>query len=291
MGSGAASVVVRRPYAKGAISDLVSKELTLQATTLHCNVKGQAMNKIIILLSFTMLMGGGLYAQAKGPGGQGGAGGKAPSKADVDNWRKQQAEGDKARKEGDQQRKEALDRIGWGEDGQEERVEPGQTTPDKDKETWIKTEMTKLTITDKKQRGSFKKIALKAWRDSEAEDLRYAGDYKRVKDHKDAEAKLEEPRKKHQENLKKLWDKSDEELKKKELVDDDKLKLWQEDTKQMREKTATDKSAEQDKIRARKIEELRKQYAGGQGGEAGEPEKKAKKKEEPAKEGESSEEK
>ncbi len=65
-------------------------------------------------------------------------------------------------------------------------------------------------------------------------------------------------------------------------LSEDQLKIWQEDTKKMRSETATDKSAEQDKIRARKIDEMRKRYLGGQGGneEGKESEKKPKKKEE-----------
>jgi hypothetical protein len=248
------------------------------------------MKKLALVLAVAFAFGGALYAQGGG-GGVGGAGGggwpggrggnqgpKAPD--DPNNKNKNGGQGQGGGQDWKKQWDDAVNALGWGEDGTEERVEPGQTVPDKDKEVWLETEATKLGLEEKKIRSDFKKVGLKAWKDSENEDQKFAQVYKIYKDLKDADKKLEEPRKKHLEALKKIWDKCDEDMTKKKALNEDQLKTWQEDTKKMRSETATDKSAAQDKIRARKIDEMRKQYLGGGDEEKKEPEKKAKKKDE-----------
>lgn len=257
------------------------------------------MKKLALVLAVLFAFGGALYAQGGGGPGAGGGGGgpgaggggwpggrnggnqgpKAPD--DPNNKGKNGGPGGQGGQGQDWKKQwdDAVNALGWGEDGSEERVEPGQTVPDKDKEIWLDTEATKLGLEEKKIRSDFKKLGLKAWKDSESEDQKFAQVYKIYKDLKDADKKMEEPRKKHQEALKKIWDKCDEDMTKKKVLNEDQLKTWQEDTKKMRSETATDKSAEQDKIRAKKIEEMRKQYLGG-GDEKKEPEKKAKKKDE-----------
>ncbi|HRJ78097.1 MAG TPA: hypothetical protein PLF37_06235 [Planctomycetota bacterium] len=253
------------------------------------------MKRFSLLLALVFAVGGTLYAQGgpgggpgggaggRGPGAAGGRGNQGPKQPDDPNSKsRNQGPGGGQGQDWKKQWDDAVNALGWGEDGTEERVEPGQTVPDKDKEAWLETEATKLGLEEKKVRSDFKKIGLKAWRDSEGEDQKWAAIYKQNKDLKDADSKLEEPRKKHLEALKKIWDKADEDMTKKKVLSEDQLKIWQEDTKKMRSETATDKSAEQDKIRARKIDEMRKRYLGGQGGneEGKESEKKPKKKEE-----------
>jgi len=253
------------------------------------------MKKLALVLAIAFAFGGALQAQ----GGAGGAGGgwpgggrggnqgpKAPDDPNNKGKNGGQGQGGNQGQDWKKQWEDAVNALGWGEDGTEERVEPGQTVPDKDKEVWLDTEATKLGLEDKKIRADFKKLGLKAWKDSETEDARFAQTYKAYKDLKDADKKLEEPRKKHLEALKKTWDKCDTDMTKKKLLSEEQLKTWQEDTKKMREQTATDKSAEQDKIRARKVEELKKQWSdyakGGTGGtgDPSETDKKPKKKEE-----------
>lgn len=257
------------------------------------------MKKLALLLAVAFALGGSLYAQGGGgfPGGGGGAGGggwpgggrggnqgpKAPDDPNNKGKNGGQGQGGNQGQDWKKQWEDAVNALGWGEDGTEERVEPGQTVPDKDKEVWLDTEATKLGIEDKKIRTDFKKVGLKAWKDSEAEDQKYAAIYKPNKDLKDVDKRMEEPKKKHLEALKKIWDKCDTDMTKKKLLSEEQLKTWQEDTKKMREQTATDKSYEQDKIRARKIEELKKQwsdYAKGGSDKKEETDKKPKKKDE-----------
>lgn len=252
------------------------------------------------LLAGAVAFSGSLLAQ-RGPGGGGGGGpvpgGKMPSKEEIDKWRKAQSQGGQGGQGGagqpagqpgkDPVQEEMDKRIGWGENGDEERVLPGQTTPEKEKDEWLEKEADKLGLEEKKARSSFLKLAKKAWDDSEKEDKRWSDVLKKVKD--DAEKKAAET-KKHQDKLKEIWDKSDEELKKKETLDDTKLEQWKKDSEHLRKETATDKSARQDEIRARKVEEYRKEMEkwakGGQGGNEG-PKKERKEDEEGAPEGES----
>lgn len=253
------------------------------------------MKKLALVLAVAFAFGGALHAQG-GPGGGAGAGGggwpggrggnqgpKAPDDPNNSGKNGGQGQGGNQGQDWKKQWEDAVNALGWGEDGSEVRVEPGQTVPDKDKEVWLDTEATKLGLEDKKIRSDFKKLGLKAWKDSESEDAKFAQTYKAYKDLKDADKKLEEPRKKHLEALAKIWEKSDTEMTKKKALNEEQLKTWQEDTKKMRMQTATDKSAEQDKIRARKVEELKKQwsdYAKGGTEKKEETDKKPKKKDE-----------
>lgn len=258
------------------------------------------MKKLALLLAVAFALGGSLYAQGGGGGGGGGGGvggggggggwpgrgnqgPKGPDDPNNKNRNGGQGQGGNQGQDWKKQWEDAVNALGWGEDGTEDRVEPGQTVADKEKETWLDTEATKLGLEDKKVRSDFKKAGLKVWKDCEAEDQKYAAIYKANKDQKDVDKKMEEPKKKHLEALKKIWDKSDEDMLKKKILSEEQLKTWQEDTKKMREQTATDKSYEQDKIRARKIDELRKQwsdYAKGGADKKEETDKKPKKKEE-----------
>jgi len=131
----------------------------------------------------------------------------------------------------------------------EEPIKPGDTVPEEIKTTWIDLEMTKLGIESKSSRAAFSKIVLKAWKDSEAEDARYAKDFNAVKSD---ESLLEVARKTHQDKLKKIWDDADTDLKKKNMLDDAKLATFKIDSKSLREKTATDKFEENEKAKSTK---------------------------------------
>ncbi|MCC6149938.1 MAG: hypothetical protein IT461_06790 [Planctomycetes bacterium] len=136
-----------------------------------------------------------------------------------------------------------------------EEIKPGDVIAEEVKLAWIEAEMDKLAIESKTTRTSFSKLVLKAWKDSEAEDARYAKEYEAAKD----DAKLLDPaRKAHQEKLKKIWDDLDSEATKKRLLDDIRLKAWQTDSKFLREKTATDKFEEQEKAKLAKKQPKKK---------------------------------
>jgi len=207
--------------------------------------------------------GGGKQGQG-GQGGQGGAPGQGGGQGGG-NWEKEQ-----------------IDKIGWGEDGTEERVLPGQTVDDKAKDERLEKEADKLGLEDKKIRSAFKKYAKQGWDAAEREDKRWAGVRKPVASD---EKKLADETKKHQEKLAKAWEDSDADMKKKETLNEEKLEEWKKNSADLRKETATDKSARQDEIRARKIQEIRdaatkwvKEQQGG--GAKEEPKEKKEKKEE-----------
>ncbi len=136
-----------------------------------------------------------------------------------------------------------------------EEVKPGDVIAEEVKLAWIEAEMDKLAIESKTTRTSFSKLVLKAWKDSEAEDARYAKEFEAAKD----DAKLLDPaRKAHLDKLKKIWDDLDSESTKKRLLDDIRLKAWQTDSKFLREKTATDKFEEQEKAKLTKKQPKKK---------------------------------
>ncbi|MBX3474068.1 MAG: hypothetical protein KF754_06760 [Planctomycetes bacterium] len=238
-------------------------------------------------LALTLTFAGAAFAQGGGGGpGGGGGGGKG-------GWpgAGKQGQGGQQGQGGGQQggapgqgggnwEKEQIDKLGWGEDGTEERVLPGQSVDDKAKDERLEKEADKLGLEDKKIRTAFKKIAKKAWDDSEREDKRWSPVRKAVASD---EKKLADESKKHQEKLGKVWEDSDAEMKKKEVLDETKLEDWKKNSADLRKETATDKSARQDEIRARKIQELRETAAkwakGQQGGGSEEPKEKKEKKE------------
>lgn len=202
--------------------------------------------------------GQGGPGQGKGPGGPGGPGGGGG------NWVQEQ-----------------IDKLGWGENGDEERVLPGDTVKSADKETRLEAEADKLQLEDKKLRKEFVKLAKKAWDECEKEDKRWSSARKKVADEPE---KLEKEVAKHKEALDKAWKTCDYELLKKEVMVEDMLKVFQKNTEDLRKETATDKSARQDEIRARKVDAIRKQaedWAKGQsgGGTSGDNGEKKEKKE------------
>ncbi|MCC7510131.1 MAG: hypothetical protein IT464_12290 [Planctomycetes bacterium] len=177
---------------------------------------------------------------------------------------------------------EQIDKLGWGENGDEQRVEPGDTVKSADKEARLEAEADKLQLEDKKLRKEFVKLGKKAWEDCEKEDKRWTSARKKVADEPEKLAKEVE---KHKEALDKAWKVCDDDILKKEILVEDLLKLFQKNTEDLRKETATDKSVRQDEIRARKVAEIRKQAAdymkGGAGaGDNEEKDKKEKKEEE-----------
>lgn len=180
----------------------------------------------------------------------------------------------------DDWRKRAEDEIGWGEDGTEERIEPGQTIDDDAKEARLKEEADKLGLTDEKVVKDFIKYGKKAWEKAEKEDKRWAGAYKKAKND---EERLAKETAEHKEKLAEAWADGDEDMVKKKILDEEQVKKFKENTKDLREESATDKSIRQDEIRARKMEEWReraKEWAGGGAGGGSDNEPKKEKKEE-----------
>lgn len=188
----------------------------------------------------------------------------------------------------DDWRKRADEEIGWGEDGTEERIEPGDTVDKDAKEARLEEEAGKLGLTDEKVIKNFVKYAKKGWEKAEKEDKRWASAYKKAK--KDEE-RLEKETAKHKEELAEAWADADEDLLKKEILTEEQVKTFQDNTKDLREETATDKSIKQDEIRARKMDEYReraKEWAGG--GAAGNDDDNEVKKEKKDEDGEEKEE-
>jgi hypothetical protein len=242
---------------------------------------------IIAAIAVAFAFSAPLLAQGRGGGkggyGKGGygKGGKMPSKEDIDKWRKGQ-NGGGGNEEGGGWLKKRIDELGWGENGDEERVEPGDTVSDDEKEARLKEEAAKLGLEDEDVIDDLVKYAKRAWEKAEREDSKLAKDYKKHKDDpEDWEKDLED----HKKELEEIWADCDEDLEKKEVIAGDTLEEFKKNTKDIRETTATMKSAEQDEIRERKIEELRKQAEdwakGGMGtGGGGDNEEKKEKKEE-----------
>lgn len=199
-------------------------------------------------------------------GGKNAARGKDPKAPDTDKQREEaQRRAQKAANEKERQEKEAE-----REQAKEEReakkaereggpaateVKPGDTVAEEVKLAWIEAEMDKLALENKTTRAGFSKLVLKAWKDSEAEDARYAKEFDTAKDDPKL---LDQARKVHLEKLKKIWDDVDSEATKKKLLDDVRLKQWQSDSKFLREKTATDKYEEQEKAKVAKKQPKKK---------------------------------
>ena len=188
----------------------------------------------------------------------------APKTPNIDKQREEaqrrakQAQNEKEKEEKQAEREQAKeDREAKAaeKEGAAAPVKPGDTTADEVKVAWIEAEMDKLAMENKASRTSFSKLVLKAWKDSETEDARYAKEYEAAKD----DAKLLDPaRKAHQEKLKKIWDDLDSDATKKKLLDDIRLNQWQTDSKFLREKTATDKFEEQEKAKLAKKQPKKK---------------------------------
>ncbi len=208
---------------------------------------------LVILLMFAASP---LMAQI-GRGGKQAARGGEPKAPNVDKQREeaqrraQKAANEKERDEKEAEREAAKTERDTKKSEKEgvaapEEVKPGDTVAEEVKLAWIEAEMDKLALESKTTRTSFSKLVLKAWKDSEAEDARYAKEFEAAKD----DAKLLDPvRKAHLDKLKKIWDDLDSEATKKRLLDDIRLKAWQTDSKFLREKTATDKFEEQEKAK------------------------------------------
>lgn len=143
------------------------------------------------------------------------------------------------------------------EDGQEDIPEPGNTVPRAEKDTTIDEVMDMLKLTDKTKREAFKKLVREAWESTEKEDKRYAPAYKRA----DTDEKKAAAKKEHDEKLKAIWVKSDEEVAKQKLLTDDQTKQWLKASEELRTKTATDIHYEaKEKVdAAKKAEEARKE--------------------------------
>ena len=234
---------------------------------------------VIAFVAVAFAFGAPLSAQGKGGKGNWGKGGyKGPA------GQPGQGQGGGQGGGADDWRKKAEDEIGWGEDGTEERVEPGDTVKSDDKEKRLEEEADKLGLEDKKLRKEFIKYGKLGWEKAEKEDSRWSKEFKKVKD--DAEA-LEKAKAEHKEKLDKGWADADESQLKKGVLDEEQLEKFKKNTEDLRKETATDKSARQDEIRARKIAEWKDQASkwakGGQGG--GDNEVKKEKKEEEGEEG------
>ena len=122
------------------------------------------------------------------------------------------------------------------EDGDDVVPEPGETVARAEKDTTIDDVMDMLKLTDKVKREQFKKNVLAAWEASEKEDKRYAPVYKKA----DTPEKREAARKEHQEKLKAIWTKSDEDMAKQKLLTEEQTKQWKKASEELRTKTATD---------------------------------------------------
>lgn len=120
----------------------------------------------------------------------------------------------------------------------EDIPEPGEATDKKFKEDVLEGILDELGVTDEGKRKDFHKYVTDAWEDSEKEDKRWAGVYRRYEE--DAE-KLGEEKKEHAEKLKKIWDDSDEDLTKKEVLTEEQMKRWKEASEELRTKTNTDR--------------------------------------------------
>lgn len=228
---------------------------------------------------------GGGGGPGAGQGGGGGAGGRDRRFPRRDDMRKERDERDRDQRRGDGPAgadNRRGENIGWGEDGTEDRIEPGDTVKDADKVTRLEAEADKLELKDKKLRKEFLKIAKGAWVKSEKEDRRYYAAWKRVKSDEEA---LKKEKEKHQQELTAAWKEADDKLVADTILTSEQIATFQANTEDLRKETATDKSHRQDEIRARKekeakerMEEWRKRQAGG--GDNEEKEKKEKKEDE-----------
>jgi len=220
---------------------------------------------VVAIVSLGFFFAAPLAAQGGG-GGQGGGGAGGGGKG---NWGKgKQYKGPNSNgngqgngqggQGGDDWQKKAENEIGWGEDGTEERVLPGDTVKDDAKETRLNAEADKLGLTDKKLRKDFIKYGKLGWEKAEKEDARWAKEVKKVKD--DAAA-MEKARAEHKTKLDEAWAGPDEDQVKKEILTSEQLETFKKNTADLRTETATDKSLKQDEIRARKVDEIKKRAA------------------------------
>jgi hypothetical protein len=150
--------------------------------------------------------------------------------------------------------KDQEDHIGWGESGLDERVLPGDTVKDADKTTRLEAEADKLGLEDKKIRKDFIKYAKLGWDKAEKEDARWAKEAKKVKDNSE---QFDKARDEHKKKLEEAWAGADESQVEKEVLTAEQLETFKDNTKDLREQSATDISMEQDKIRAAKVEEIK----------------------------------
>jgi hypothetical protein len=216
------------------------------------------MNKwfVIAVVALGFFLGAPLLAQGGGGKGNWGKGKsyKNPNGQGNGNGNNGQGNGNNGQGGGDWQKK-AENEVGWGESGTDERVLPGDTVKDADKTTRLEAEADKLGIEDKKIRKDFIKYAKLGWDKAEKEDSRWSKEVKKIKE--DPEA-LEKGKAEHKTKLDEAWASADESQVEKEILTTEQLEKFKTSTKDLRERTATDISMEQDEIRARKLEEIRK---------------------------------
>ena len=138
-----------------------------------------------------------------------------------------------ARRNGDEEERPAI--VG-GEGA--DLPEPGEATEEEFKEEVLEGILDELGVTDEKQRKEFKKNVIDAWEDTEKEDKRWAGVYRRYED--DSE-KLGDKKEEHTEKLAKIWEDSDEDLVKDEVLTEEQMKRWKDASEELRTKTNTDR--------------------------------------------------
>lgn len=129
--------------------------------------------------------------------------------------------------------------VGGGDDATPDNLpEPGATIDRAVKDKTIDEIMDELGLKDESKRAAFKRNVRDAWEDTEKEDKTYGGKYKRYEDDNE---KLADAKKDHVEKLKKIWDESDEKLKKDEVLDEDQTTRWKKTSAELRTKTNTDR--------------------------------------------------
>jgi hypothetical protein len=216
------------------------------------------MNKwlVIAIIAFGFCLGTPLLAQGGGGKGNWGKGKsyKNPNGQGQGNGNGNNGNGQG--QGGSNWLKEQEEKIGWGEDGTEERVLPGDTVKDADKTTRLEAEADKLGLEDKKIRKDFIKYGKLGWEKAEKEDSRWS---KEVKKFKEKDEAFEKAKAEHKTKLDEAWAGADESQIEKEILTTELLEKFKVNTKDLREETATDKSMRQDEIRARKVEALKKQ--------------------------------
>lgn len=214
------------------------------------------MNRIVIVMAVALLLVFTASLNAQGLGKnykkQNGSYKKANEKAQKQGAQQaKKAQKNAEQEEKKEEREEAKEerdarKNGEDEDGigivggaeEEELPEPGSTIARAIKDETLEKIMDELKLEDKAKRAKFKSNVRGAWEDSEKEDKRYAGVYKRYLENDD---KLAAEKKVHEGKLEKIWDESDEDLTKDEVLDEGQLEAWKKTSKELREKTATDR--------------------------------------------------
>lgn len=120
---------------------------------------------------------------------------------------------------------------------EDETQKPGEQTSSKAKGEWIEEEMDKLGVKKKVNRAKMKRVGIDALKSSEKEDKRYADELKKIGSDTKLTAAATEA---HKTKLGEIWEKADKELKKKEVLDEEKFEEWKKDTAEKRIKSATD---------------------------------------------------